>query len=99
MSEEMEVTATSGRQSKSPYRSELLPPKAVLAVVEVLTEGAATHGEENWRKTTVNINVGRAITHLLCYQAGGDVGDLVNAACRVLFALENAINGDQKEVT
>lgn len=78
-----------GRQSRVPYRCDLLPARAVLDVAAVLSVGAEKYGPDNWRQITVNEHVNHALAHLFARQAGDDADDhLAHAACRLLMALE-----------
>lgn len=88
------TNAAGGRQSATPYRCDLLPPFAVLAVAEVLAEGAAKYGERNWHKITVGEHLNHALGHVFAALAG-DLSDdhLEHAACRILFALDQRRSG------
>ena len=79
-----------GRQSDSPYRADLLPPLALLAVAKVLKHGADKYAAWNWHAIPVADHVNHAIVHLLAL-AAGDTSDahLDHAACRILFALDS----------
>jgi hypothetical protein len=83
------TNAAGGKQSKTRYRCDLLPGRAVLAVAEVLSAGAEKYGPDNWRLIPVRDHVNHALTHLLAFVAGDRSDDhLSHAACRVLFALD-----------
>lgn len=87
----MVVNADGGKQSGSPYRVDLVPPLATLAVASVLKEGADKYGDNNWKKIPIKDHLNHALTHAFAYLAGDKSDDhLEHLACRVLFALELA---------
>lgn len=83
-----------GRQSDLPYRADLFPPAAFLAVCRVLKGGADKYGPDNWRRVTVAEHLNHAITHLFAFLAGDGQDDhLEHAACRVAMGLEIKLVG------
>lgn len=91
------VNAHGGKQSHSPYRCDLLPPLATLAVAGVLRHGAAKYGANNWHAIEVPEHLNHAITHVFAYLAGDGSDDhLEHAACRLLMALEQKLTGRPK---
>lgn len=90
------TNAAGGRQSATPYRCDLLPPRAVLAVAEILHGGAEKYGPENWRKIPVRDHLNHALGHLFAWLAGDRSDDhLGHAGCRLLFALDMARVDDE----
>ena len=87
--EELEYTnKKGGRQSKIGECPRLLPPLAQLKKSEVLAKGFRD-GLNNWKLLTREENMDHAIRHIFLYLSG-DISEphLVNAACRLDFAIE-----------
>lgn len=88
------TNAHGGRQSHCPYRADLLPPHALLAVAAVLKEGADKYGANNWHKISAADNINHALVHLLALTAGDTTDEhLEHAATRILFALDQVRSG------
>lgn len=83
------VNEFGGKQSASPYRCDLFPPLAYLAVSVVLKQGAAKYGEENWHRLSVREHLNHMLAHAAAYLAGdGQDAHLEHVACRAMMALE-----------
>ncbi len=77
------------KQSAVPYRCDLLPARATLAVAGVLHEGAVKYGDDNWKGIPVREHLNHALTHILAYLASDRQDQhLEHAACRLLMAVE-----------
>lgn len=81
-----------GKQSHLPCRADLFPPRAFLAVSEVLHHGAEKYGASNWRKIPTSDHLNHALTHVMAWLADDQSDDhLAHAACRILFALDQEL--------
>ena len=84
---------TGGKQSKSPYAFELLPPLSLFAAARVAREGADKYGEtfesRNYTKIPSISHINHAIAHLYAHLQGDTSDDhLEHAIVRLLFAYD-----------
>lgn len=71
----------------------LIPPYALTQIAEVLTKGKQKHPDEKWKVLSIKDHVDATLRHMLAYLRGEwneeeQCNHLVNAACRLLFAIE-----------
>jgi hypothetical protein len=81
-------------QSHVPFRFDLIPPGALFAVAEILSQGAEKYGAENWRGITdPAVHANHSLAHFYSWLCGDDsegtpLEHLARAFCRAAFALE-----------
>jgi len=82
------VTNEAGaKQSKVPYRMELIDARAQFEMARVLAEGADKYGAGNWRGIPVADHLNHLLVHVYAYLAGDTSDDhLAHAMCRAMFA-------------
>ena len=88
---EVSTNDAGGKQHHRPYRSQALPPKALLEVSNVRYIAHEEYGydDNNYKLIPKEDHLGRALTHILSYLAGDRSNNhLSHAATRLLFALE-----------
>lgn len=75
-----------GLIAKIPYRFDLIPPFAVIAIAKVMYEGLSNHEKDGWKKVPKEKHLNNALAHLLFYMAGDRQDDhLEHALCRIAF--------------
>jgi hypothetical protein len=83
---------------------DLLPPRALVAVAEILTYGAKKYERHNWRKGMKWSRLFSAMLRHLCAFIGGEDYDpestyphLAHAACNALMLLEYFLNKEGED--
>lgn len=91
------VNEGGGKQSATLYRFDLVDPRAIFAMTEVLKQGFDKYGsDENWRCIPVRDHINHALIHFYAFLAGDTSDDhLSHAMCRAMFAL--AVDIEEKE--
>ncbi len=93
--------AKGGKQSKIPYRFDLIPPKALFSLAKVFEYGADKYELNNWHKIPRHDHINHLEAHLQAYKAGDESDDHINhMLCRAVMAVampeDNFPYGDKK---
>ena len=78
-----------GKQAHIASRLTLMPPKAMLAVGEVLAKGAKKYGIDNWKLISWQEHADHALEHIYKHLKGeGGEPHIAHFTCRAMMALE-----------
>ena len=84
-----ETNAQGGKQSKSAYRMDLIPPSVLFSLGEVLAYGATRYEENNWKKISAKDHLNHVMVHLAGWLAGDTSDDHAgHALCRMAMFYE-----------
>jgi len=89
--EEEDILCSNGIHYEKPIRVYAIPPKAMLRLATIRYEAHYIRGydDENYKLIPLEEHLGRAITHILAYEAGDRSNDhLGHALCRLAFVVE-----------
>lgn len=82
-----------GKQSDVGCRVDLICPKTLIRVGQILDAGAKKYGENNWKQIDIPDHLNHALIHILGYLEGNTDDDhLGHAMCRIMFALSQQLN-------
>jgi hypothetical protein len=107
----MESNSRGGRQNATGTLFQHFPPRAALAVSQLMYKGAQDHGDvdaegnltaDNWRKIPSWEHMDHAISHAFLWQIARREGNpealkmnLLHAACRLMMSLEVYLEQEQ----
>jgi len=85
----VEENERGGKQSKSPYRFDLMDGYAMFRLAKVLADGEKRYPTpDNWRHIDEEDHVNHALQHLFGWLSGDTQDDhLGHAFCRLMFAI------------
>jgi len=78
-----------GKQSDTPYRFDLVDPKAMFELARILGRGAEKYDTNNWRLISRRNHLNHCIVHIMGYMAGDiqESDHLSHALCRLMMAI------------
>jgi hypothetical protein len=87
------VNSKGGKQSHLPCRLDLICPKTLIRMGEILDSGAVKYGEHNWKNIPTQDHINHALVHIYGFLDGNTDDDhLGHALTRVMFALSMELN-------
>lgn len=96
--EPIEADGKGYKTSRTPYRFDLMPGAALLHMAEIMAIGAESHGENNWKRGTVEDHLNKMLTHAFAHLAGDTTDDhLGHLAWRAMAALEIQLTEDIRD--
>ena len=91
------TTADGGKHSFTRARYDAIPMQALRVLAECVGFGLRKYGQDNWKRIPIEEHMGHAMGHLVQWQCGDrSEPHLVNAAARVMFALQLAIESEEQ---
>jgi hypothetical protein len=86
-----------GKQSKTPYGFNLLAPRAMFRLAEVMRYGATRYARDNWRKISADDHVNHLLQHVFAWMAGDRSDDHVgHTLARAMMFAEMAMEESEK---
>lgn len=89
---EITTNTAGGKQSRIEFAFHLLDAPAIMALANVVYQGAEKYARDNWRLISEEEHLNHALAHIFAYMAGDRQDDhLEHALCRLMMSVAKKI--------